>query len=112
MQYIRYSSKVQLDKSPFWLISMSVLSFTLTRDCCKHLLFLRPSSFAWKVKIMTQVLISITICMMNAYICAGQATGFLMLVSSLALIALNNIDDVIATLVVVLGGLDLDKIEL
>ena len=91
---------------------MAVLSFTLTRDCCKHLLFLRAAAFPWKVKIITQVVITITICMMNAYLCAGQDTGFSMLMSSLALMALNNIDDVIATLIVILGGLDLDKVEL
>ena len=95
----------------FWIVAMIVLSFSLTNDCCQHLLYMRVASFPWKVKMMLQILISINICFMNAILCAGQDTGFDMIMNSLALMALNDIDNIIAELFMVMSGINLDNIE-
>lgn len=91
---------------------MVVLSFTLTKDICTHLLYLATVPWLWKPLLLMQVGVAITICFMNAFLCAGQDTGFAMLMSSLALLSLNNIDNVVAALVILISGMNCDKVEL
>jgi len=47
---------------------------------------------------------------MNAILCAAQGDPFNMLMSSLALMAINDIDSVIAGLYLVMSGINLDEI--
>ena len=90
---------------------MIVLAFTLTSDCCDHLLYMRIASPIWKIKLLLQILISINICFVNALLCAGQGSGFDMLMNSLALLALNDIDNLIATLYGVVTGINVEGTE-
>ena len=95
----------------FWIIAMVVLAFTLTSDCCEHMLYMRIASPLWKLKLILQILISVNICFLNALLCAGQGTGFDMLMNSLALLALNDIDNIIAQLYQIISGINLEGQE-
>lgn len=69
---------------------------------------MRVAAFPWKIQLMLQIIISVNICFMNALLCAAQSTGFDMLMSSLVLLALNDIDNIIAKLYYIISGINLD----
>ena len=48
---------------------------------------------------------------MNAILCAAQGTAFDMIMSSLALMALNDIDNILALVFYVLSGINLDEMK-
>ena len=75
---------------------MSVLAFTLTTDCCDHMMYLHRASFIFKIKLILQIVISMNICFLNAILAAGQGNGFDILMNSMALITLNEVDNIIA----------------
>lgn len=108
LQYVQYSSKVPAATRWFWIVCMIILSFSLTSDACDHLLYMNMASFIWKIKLLLQVLITINICFLNAILTAGQNTGFDMLMNAVALLALNDIDNIIASLFYIMSGINLD----
>ena len=75
---------------------MILLAFSLTCDCCNHLLYIRNAPIIWKFKLIMQIQISVNICFLNALLCAAQGTGFDMLMNSLGLLILNDLDDIFA----------------
>jgi hypothetical protein len=88
---------------------MIVLTFSITKDCTEHLLYMRNSSSIWRLKYIIQVIIAVNICFLNALLCAGQNSGFSMLMASLSLMSLNNIDNILAKLFIVIGGISAVK---
>ena len=57
---------------------------------------------------MVQVVVAINICFLNALLCAGQKSGFQMLMAALSLMSLNNLDNVIGALYLVISGLKVE----
>lgn len=80
----------------FWIASMIILSFSLASDICNHMLYLRTAPLIWKVKLMVQILISMTICFLNGLLCAALDTGFDILMNSLGLLILNDLDNIVS----------------
>ena len=90
---------------------MIILSFVVATDCLNHLKFMKLASPLFKLKIIIQVLISVNICFMNALMAAAQPTGFDMLANSLAMLFLNDLDNIIANLYHAFSSISLDLEE-
>ena len=106
-----FASTVTNENMVFWIVSMVLLAFSLTCDCCNHLLYMRTAPPIFKIKLMLQVLISMNICLLNALLCAAQDTGFDMLMNSLGLLILNDLDDIIGQLFQIRAGIKLEQQE-
>ena len=87
---------------------MSLLAFSLTSDCCHHLMYLQRASLIFKIKIVLQIVIAMNVCFLNAILAAGQGNGFDILMNSMALMTLNDIDDIIAQLYAIISGINFD----
>ena len=55
----------------FWIVSMLLLSYSLTTDCCNHLMYMRTAPPIHKIMLLAQTLISLNICFLNALLCAA-----------------------------------------
>ena len=58
----------------YWVISMILLCVTLSMDCYNHLLYIKKAPLSWKLIVILQVIISMSICFLNALLCAAQAS--------------------------------------
>ena len=95
-QGLLFASTVPSNNRWFWIISMSLLAFSLTSDCCQHMMYLQRATFLFKIKIVLQIVIAMNVCFLNAILAAGQGNGFDILMNSMALMTLNDVDDIIA----------------
>ena len=77
---------------------MIVLTFVVTNEVIKTLQFMRAASAFFKLLIILQVIIAINICFVNALLAAAQKTGINMLMSSLGMLFLNDLDNIVARL--------------
>ena len=78
------------------MIGMTILASSLTTDCCDHMMYLHRASFLFKIKMTLQIVIAMNICFLNGILAAGQGNGFDIMMNGMALIILNEIDNIIA----------------
>ena len=70
------------------------------------MMYLQRASFIFKIKIVLQIVIAMNVCFLNAILAAGQGNGFDILMNSMALMTLNDIDDIIAQLYSIISGIN------
>jgi hypothetical protein len=93
-----FATTIEVENVLFWIVSMVLLCFSLTADICNHLLYMKNASPLFKILLMCQILVSLNVCFLNALLCAAQGTGFDMLMNSLGLLILNDLDDIFSQL--------------
>lgn len=103
---LAFSTIVTKRNRAFWIISMVILAFSLTSDSCDHLMHMRIFKFPWKILLMGQVLVSMSICVVNASLTAGSDSVVDILMNAVGLLILNDLDNIVGKLYVFMAGLE------
>lgn len=104
-----FSTIVNSQVKTFWIISMVILSFALTSDNCDHLMHLSVFALPWKVLLLGQVIVSMSICVLNACLTAGTDSVVDILMNAVGLMILNDLDNIVGKLYVFMAGLEDDE---
>jgi len=80
------------------MIAMAILSISLTQDCCDHLMHMRSKPFLWKLLLLLQIIISMTICLLNALLTASLKSTVDILMNAVGLLVLNDLDNIIGAI--------------
>lgn len=84
---------------------MVILCFALTSDTVEHLTHMRFVNPVCKFKLMIQVMVSQTICVLNAALTAGSNNFVDILLNAVGLMILNDLDNIVGALYVHIVGI-------
>ena len=66
-----FSTTVNANVKPWWIVSMIILTSVVASDCLEHLKFMKIASPLHKILLTIQILVSINISFLNALLAAA-----------------------------------------
>lgn len=105
-----FATTVTGANTTFWIVSMVILAFALTSDCVDHLMHLRIVGAPWKILLGGQVIVSMTICVINATLTAGSDSVLSILMNAVGLMVLNDLDDIVGKLFIFFAGIEEEEV--
>ena len=103
---MKFATTVTTGNKVPWATSIIILGATVLSDVYDHLSVIRHVPFIFKLMLILQSLIAIYICMLNAFITAGQAHALDILMKASALLVLNDMDNVIGAFFALIHDLE------
>ena len=94
------ASIVKGSNRAMWIIGMVILSVALTQDCVEHMKHIRFVPWFWKFLLTVQCFISMWLCLLNAELTAGAENAADILMNSVGLLVLNDLDNIVGMMFV------------
>lgn len=107
-----FASTIKVENKPAWLAGVSILGITITADLYDHLLVMRQVPFFFKILLVIQCIIAVNIAILNASLTAGQATPVDILMNSMGLLVINDMDNIFGSIFLILRSKEEEEEDL
>lgn len=97
-----FASTIPSPNIPAWLAGILILGISVTADVYNHLVVLRQVPFFFKILLIVQSSIAINIAILNASLTAGQSTPVDILMNSIGLLIINEMDNIFGSIFLML----------
>ena len=77
---------------------------------CDHMMHMRVVELPYKILLMCQILISMTICILNASLTAGSSNFVDILLNAVGLMILNDLDNIVGSIYIHVAGLGVNEL--
>lgn len=96
---MKFSTLIPSSLRPAWYAAIIILATILTQDVYTHLVVMRQAPLFFKLLIGLQICVAVNIGLLNASMCAGQGNPIDILLNSAGLLILNDMDNVVGSLI-------------